>query len=187
MSECRICFNTVKDNLVAACRCSGSIKYIHQNCLAKWVKEKYPREFYQLLKNPNLIQGKIQCELCKYEYKTTTNYLGALEIFSKIKDSNYTYSVLINIPVIVFLIYKCNYMLRHLFLFIYSHTLRANRNKALAGKAMWFFKAFLGLLIRLLPIGLVGTILPLFIHSTAKLMKQLWMEFKDVKFENLAC
>lgn len=185
MSECRICLNTSKGKLLAPCRCSGSIKYIHQNCLAKWVKEKYPREFNQLLKNSKTNQVQIKCELCKYNYKTSTNYLNILEICRQIKDSNYTYSILINIPVIVFLIYKCNYMLRHLFLFIYSHTLKTNTNKALGGRVMWIFKAMLGLFIRLLPIGLVGTILPLFIHSTAKLMKQLWMEFKDIKFLNL--
>jgi hypothetical protein len=75
-------------------------------------------------------------------------------------------------------------MLRHLFLFIYSQTLGANKHQEVSRKISWFFKVFIGLCIRLLPISLVGAILPLFIHSTAKLMKQLWMEFKDVEFEN---
>ena len=184
MSECRICYNSVKDTLVAPCRCSGSIKHIHQSCLVQWVKEKYPKEFSQLLKNQKLRQNKIHCELCKYEYKTNTKYLNLVQICKKIQGSNLTLSVLINIPVIVFLIYKCNYMLRHLFLFIYSQTLGANKHQEVSRKISWFFKVFIGLCIRLLPISLVGAILPLFIHSTAKLMKQLWMEFKDVEFEN---
>jgi hypothetical protein len=185
MSECRICYNAVKDTLVAPCRCSGSIKYIHQSCLVQWVREKYPKEFARLLKNQKLNDSQIQCELCKYEYKTNTTYLNLLQICKKIKGSNLTLSVLINIPVIVFLIYKCNYMLRHLFLFIYSQTLGTNKHLLVSQKISWFFKVFLGLCIRLLPISLVGTVLPLFIHSTAKLMKQLWMEFKHVRFENL--
>ena len=185
MSECRICYNTSKDTLLAPCLCSGSIKYIHQSCLSQWVREKYPKEFSQLLKNQKINQNKISCELCKHEYKTSTKFLNFVQICKKIQESDLTLSVLINIPVIVFLIYKCNYMLRHLYLFIYSHSLGANKCQEVSRRFSWVFKVLIGFCIRLLPVSLVAAILPLFINSTAKLMKQLCMEFKDVRFENL--
>ena len=63
---CRICFrldDSVEDPLFSPCKCSGSMMYIHFNCLKEWLKNKlvtketnYSYSF--TLKN-------LECELCK--------------------------------------------------------------------------------------------------------------------------
>lgn len=63
---CRICFRTddcVEDPLFTPCKCAGSMRYIHFNCLKEWLKNKlvtketnYSYSF--TLKN-------LECELCK--------------------------------------------------------------------------------------------------------------------------
>ena len=53
--QCRICFenDTKAKPLMAPCNCKGSIKYVHQECLKKWI--------IILNKNP----GKYLCDICK--------------------------------------------------------------------------------------------------------------------------
>ena len=50
---CRICYNeSEEESLLSPCNCAGSIKYVHQSCLLKWLKARKP-----------------VCELCKYNYQ----------------------------------------------------------------------------------------------------------------------
>ncbi|CEF68147.1 Zinc finger, RING-CH-type domain and Zinc finger, RING/FYVE/PHD-type domain-containing protein [Strongyloides ratti] len=59
---CRICHSleaTKKSPLIAPCRCSGTMKYIHLSCLAKWL-ELSPRCLFSI---PS-------CELCGHIYQT---------------------------------------------------------------------------------------------------------------------
>ena len=49
---CRICYNgNEEEPLLSPCSCSGSIKFVHQSCLLKWLKARKPN-----------------CELCNYNY-----------------------------------------------------------------------------------------------------------------------
>ena len=49
---CKICYNDNEEEpLLSPCNCSGSIKYVHQSCLMKWLKAREPI-----------------CELCNYRY-----------------------------------------------------------------------------------------------------------------------
>jgi hypothetical protein len=48
---CRIC-HCDDINLMTACNCKGSIAYVHQDCLQKWLR----------------INGNKSCELCKYNF-----------------------------------------------------------------------------------------------------------------------
>ena len=49
---CKICYNGDEEEaLLSPCNCSGSIKYVHQSCLLKWLKARKPI-----------------CELCNREY-----------------------------------------------------------------------------------------------------------------------
>lgn len=65
---CRICFVEEEDKnnpLVSLCSCAGSMKYIHFDCLRKWLKNKLVGKetkfsFTYKLKN-------LECELCKTE------------------------------------------------------------------------------------------------------------------------
>lgn len=186
MSECRICFNSEKGKLVAPCRCKGSIEHIHQGCLMKWLKERYPSQFRALLrsKEPKNQTG-IQCELCKYEYKADIKYLKPLQIAKKIKNSRLTYTVLINIPIIIYLGYKCNNLLRHFLAFFFSHTIHGNSNLKFSKKIFMVFRFYLGLLAKLIPLSVLGTVLPMILHSTLILLKKLFLEFKVVNFENI--
>ena len=51
---CRICHCEAEkdDPLISPCICSGSLMYIHQACLQKWIKATDTKS----------------CELCKYEF-----------------------------------------------------------------------------------------------------------------------
>lgn len=49
---CRICFESTIDNLISPCKCSGSSKYTHEQCLKTWITHK----------NPNLKSSS--CEIC---------------------------------------------------------------------------------------------------------------------------
>lgn len=67
--ECRICFSNefTEDNpLINLCRCDGSIKYLHVQCLKDWLKSKLntrtsPNSTSYFWKN-------FECELCKLPY-----------------------------------------------------------------------------------------------------------------------
>ncbi len=43
---CRVCFrqnSSVRDPLINLCKCSGTVKYIHYNCLKTWISKKQKR------------------------------------------------------------------------------------------------------------------------------------------------
>jgi len=72
---CRICYNLEEDStLIAPCKCSGSMKYIHFRCLQKWLKSKV------LIKQTitdycyTYIIQNIECELCKTTYPDVIKY-----------------------------------------------------------------------------------------------------------------
>ncbi|XP_051556330.1 E3 ubiquitin-protein ligase MARCHF11-like [Myxocyprinus asiaticus] len=50
---CRICFQGAEQGeLLSPCRCAGSVRHAHQQCLLKWISEK----------------GSWTCELCNYRF-----------------------------------------------------------------------------------------------------------------------
>lgn len=53
--QCDTCEIQKESPLVSPCLCSGSLKYIHQACLQKWIKSS----------------DKMSCELCQFEYQMT--------------------------------------------------------------------------------------------------------------------
>ena len=185
MAECRICFNSLKENLVSPCKCKGSIKHIHVSCLKQWLKEKYPTELASILKSPVKSKSKIHCELCKSELKLRPHYLHPVQIMQKLQRSWQTYSVLLNIPVILFLIYRSGSLMRHLLLFLYSLTLKFNKPQNISEKISHFIHLNIELLSKVLPMSMAFSILPLFLQSTWALLAQLWLECKDVQIENL--
>ena len=184
MSECRICLNSDKGRLVAPCRCSGTIKHIHQGCLMKWLKEKYPSKFSALLKCPTSKNTGLQCELCKYEFKGDIKYLNPLQILQKVKDSRLTYCVLMNIPIIIYLAYKSNCLLRHLYYFIYDQALLLSKSTDFSVRVLVILKFYLKLCVKLFPVSIVATVLPMILYSTYTLSSKLVMEFKTIQFED---
>eukprot|EP00794_Sanderia_malayensis_P009628 gene9628-10616_t len=73
---CRICYNgSEEEPLLSPCCCAGSIKYLHQTCLLKWLKARKP-----------------VCELCQYKYtilKKTKKYEEWSELNQDISVVNY--------------------------------------------------------------------------------------------------
>lgn len=57
---CRICHDSSTDEtvgrLIAPCLCDGSLKYVHENCVQRWIT----------------ISNTKKCELCHFEYETHT-------------------------------------------------------------------------------------------------------------------
>ena len=70
---CRICFGDVScaDNpLINPCKCIGSVKYVHRNCLKEWINPKI-----KIKENVNYTYikwKKMICELCRSQYKCKT-------------------------------------------------------------------------------------------------------------------
>lgn len=66
IQTCRICLSksTNDDNpLISPCLCSGSVKYLHLNCLKQWLKSKVDIKNYDYITMITYDEG--QCELCK--------------------------------------------------------------------------------------------------------------------------
>lgn len=62
--KCKICFEkeTAENPLIAPCQCSGSIKYVHNDCLKKWI----------IGKESNVAKAK--CEICQTYYDIEVVY-----------------------------------------------------------------------------------------------------------------
>lgn len=63
-----------EDKLISPCRCAGTTKYIHSNCLKEWLNSKrVTRE----LKYSTIYVFKVaSCELCKHNYPGKLNYFN---------------------------------------------------------------------------------------------------------------
>ena len=61
-SLCRICLEEdLISNMISPCRCSGSSKYVHSNCLNEWRSVSSNTEHFY------------QCDICKFKYKFKPN------------------------------------------------------------------------------------------------------------------
>ena len=53
-NECRICYDTLRqDSMISPCNCSGSMKYVHKQCLLSWI---------------NTMHG-LKCHVCGIQYR----------------------------------------------------------------------------------------------------------------------
>ena len=80
---CRICYDStsnIKNPLINPCKCKGSMKYIHYNCLLNWMKSKIkiPNDKYN--KNEYIAYDKslLKCELCKNNFPYYIKYKNNL-------------------------------------------------------------------------------------------------------------
>jgi len=37
---CRICWDSTACNMISPCKCGGTMKFVHADCLAKWIEQK---------------------------------------------------------------------------------------------------------------------------------------------------
>ena len=72
---CRICYleeyDKINNPLIKPCKCSGSMKYIHYECLIHWIKTKILVEKSQFYSNDLLsvyTLSPLECELCKSKF-----------------------------------------------------------------------------------------------------------------------
>lgn len=73
LPKCRICLSEEidKDNnpLISPCNCSGTVQFIHLECLKLWLQNKITFRKYRCLNI--LIKKPFQCELCKTNLPNT--------------------------------------------------------------------------------------------------------------------
>ena len=54
---CRICYEDTENNMIEPCKCGGSIRWVHKDCLLKWIDMNSTRNS--------------KCDICKFSYKIT--------------------------------------------------------------------------------------------------------------------
>ena len=89
---CRICYideETIDNPLIQPCICSGSMKYIHLNCLKKWLSTSVFIEI-ESQENFKVYQYRqAECELCKTKFPDFIKHKGKLyEIIDFSNDFN---------------------------------------------------------------------------------------------------
>ena len=76
---CRICYDgisTIKNPLINPCKCKGTMKYIHYNCLINWMKNKAekPNDKFNVKEYISYDKSLFICELCKCDFPYYVKY-----------------------------------------------------------------------------------------------------------------
>ncbi|CAD8058606.1 unnamed protein product [Paramecium sonneborni] len=68
--QCRICLgnNQILNPLLNPCKCSGSLKYIHLECMKRWLKE-FTSVSRSSEKSETYLWKQLKCEICQESYK----------------------------------------------------------------------------------------------------------------------
>ena len=68
---CKICYgeeDDPEDPLVQPCKCSGTLKYIHLNCLKHWLNTRSCIKLESNYRFMSFLIKQIECEICKTKY-----------------------------------------------------------------------------------------------------------------------
>ena len=90
LAECRICLETseVGTSLFSPCKCTGTAQYVHEECLARWMKMKKRKG-----------GDHEECEVCHssidFEEKVRCRCLSGDEIISRIKEKKSEFIMLL--------------------------------------------------------------------------------------------
>ena len=73
--NCRICLGNEEESsndnpLISGCKCSGTMKYIHLECLKSWLMSKIAKREVSFLLTIYSFES-LKCELCNHEYSRT--------------------------------------------------------------------------------------------------------------------
>ena len=75
---CKICLSgesdEINDPMLSPCKCSGSVRYIHLQCLQSWIKSRLNVE--QSKSIMTIFWKNLHCELCKEELPISLNHNG---------------------------------------------------------------------------------------------------------------
>lgn len=85
---CRICYDSGEDNnpLIAPCKCSGSMQYVHLKCLRKWmdgrlsVNNGSDQTHESGATTVSYFWRNLDCELCKVSYPTSVECPSASNV-----------------------------------------------------------------------------------------------------------
>lgn len=67
---CRICLgeeNDLDNELICPCKCAGTMKYIHIECLREWLNSK--KLIYNGERVKSFFWKALECELCKTAFE----------------------------------------------------------------------------------------------------------------------
>ncbi|XP_077113845.1 putative E3 ubiquitin-protein ligase MARCHF10 isoform X2 [Ranitomeya variabilis] len=79
---CRICLmggETTENHLIAPCQCSGSLKYVHTECMKKWLLAK--------IKSGTELNIVSTCEMCKHKLKCEIEGFDLREHYRKHQET----------------------------------------------------------------------------------------------------
>ncbi|XP_069607446.1 probable E3 ubiquitin-protein ligase MARCHF10 [Ranitomeya imitator] len=79
---CRICLmggETTENHLIAPCQCSGSLKYVHTECMKKWLLAK--------IKSGTELNIVSTCEMCKHKVKCEIEGFDLREHYRKHQET----------------------------------------------------------------------------------------------------
>ena len=96
--KCRVCFCEGnfegKNPLISPCNCTGSVKYIHLNCLRKWLTSKLCMKSSSSNNMYCYSFKSLECEICKSIIPEQVEYRGKLISLLEFKDIEPPYLVL---------------------------------------------------------------------------------------------
>ncbi|UKJ87914.2 hypothetical protein MACJ_000356 [Theileria orientalis] len=84
------------DRLICACECKGSIKYVHVECLRKWIDSRWNLKGDEPMPSMVFIR-EVSCELCKTNYPCYIRQNGELIQIVKMPKMSVPFLVLENI------------------------------------------------------------------------------------------
>ena len=98
MLKCRVCFCEGnfegKNPLISPCNCTGSVKYIHLNCLRKWLTSKVNMKCSQTNNIYCYSFKSLECEICKAVIPELVEYRGKFISLLDFKEIEPPYLIL---------------------------------------------------------------------------------------------
>mmetsp|Transcript_17389 Transcript_17389/g.31382 ORF Transcript_17389/g.31382 Transcript_17389/m.31382 type:complete len:187 (+) Transcript_17389:746-1306(+) len=175
---CRICYNSAAEPLISPCNCKGSVAYVHKLCLINWLKIRFPARVKMLLMHRRTKLRGLKCELCKVEYAGQVRLMCAKECVRKVLHSNNALYFLLNLPMLIFVLYKLKWFSLHLFRTTTKSYLRALYSHDY--KLLKFFLAHLKVTASFIRLCVFSCALPVLFKSCFSLMSVLYNECLDI-------
>ncbi len=80
MCPCRICLGEdmreAQNPLITPCKCAGSVRYVHLQCLKRWIQQRVRVE--QHSNSVTVFWKSLSCELCKTPYPFAVYFDGKI-------------------------------------------------------------------------------------------------------------
>ena len=95
INSCRVCLsddNEEDDPLISPCKCIGSVKHVHLNCLKKWLASKLTTKTFNFLTVHSF--KVLECELCKESLPEKVKYKNTYYNFLEISKPETNYIML---------------------------------------------------------------------------------------------